>query len=166
MRTVSMIDAATLASALGCGLMAGFFFAFSVCVMSSLARLPPAQGVAAMQSINVVVINPWFLTVFLGMVALCVFTAILALMHRDQPSSIYLLAGSVLYVVGTFGVTMRLNVPLNDALAAVGAQSAEAAGVWSEYLSKWTAWNHVRTAAALAAAAAFSLALRYGNPAT
>jgi uncharacterized membrane protein len=65
----------TLASALGYGLIAGVFFAFSSFVMKALARLSPAQGVAAMQSINVAVINPWFLTVFLGTAAACVVLA-------------------------------------------------------------------------------------------
>lgn len=37
----------------------------------ALGKLPPAPAVAAMQSINAVVINPWFLSVFMGMVALC-----------------------------------------------------------------------------------------------
>ena len=59
-----MIDdvlfALTLVSALGCGLMAGVFFAFSACAMNALARLSPAQGIAAKQSINIAVINPVF----------------------------------------------------------------------------------------------------------
>ena len=43
---------ATLATTLGCGLNAGVFFAFSTFVMPALKRLPAAQGIAAMQSIN------------------------------------------------------------------------------------------------------------------
>lgn len=62
MKEINMLDLATFLSALGCGLIAGFFFAFSAVVMKALGKLPPAQGIAAMQSINVVVINPWFLT--------------------------------------------------------------------------------------------------------
>ena len=58
-----------LLSALGCGLMAGFFFAFSACVMNALSRLPPAHGIADMQSINVVVINQLFGAAFLGTAA-------------------------------------------------------------------------------------------------
>ena len=54
------------AAALGCGLMGGLFFAFSVAVMKALGRLPPAEGIAAMQSINVAILNPVFLTVFFG----------------------------------------------------------------------------------------------------
>ena len=52
-------------------MVAGFFFAFSVCVMKSLARLPPAQGIAAMKHINVVVINPWFMGAFFGTALVC-----------------------------------------------------------------------------------------------
>jgi uncharacterized membrane protein len=59
----------TLFAALGCGLVAGVFFAFSTFVMKALARLPAPQGIAAMQSINVIVINPWFMTAFLGTAA-------------------------------------------------------------------------------------------------
>lgn len=55
-----------LFSVLGCGLMAGVFFAFSSFVMNALARLQPTQGIAAMQSINITVINPLFMAPFLG----------------------------------------------------------------------------------------------------
>jgi uncharacterized membrane protein len=48
-----------LATALGCGLIAGVFFAFSTFVMKALGSLLPAQGIAAMQSINLAVLNPW-----------------------------------------------------------------------------------------------------------
>ena len=43
---------ATLATALGCGLIAGAFFAFSSFVMPALKRLPTTEGIAAMQSIT------------------------------------------------------------------------------------------------------------------
>ena len=49
----SFLFVLTLLAALGCAMMAGVFFAFSGFVMKALARLQPAQGVAAMQAINV-----------------------------------------------------------------------------------------------------------------
>ena len=52
----------TLVTALGCGLSAGALFAFSSFVMGALARLPVAQGIAAMNSINVVAVTPMFMT--------------------------------------------------------------------------------------------------------
>jgi uncharacterized membrane protein len=149
----------TLVSALGCGLIAGVFFAFSTFVMTALARLPPAQGIAAMQSINVAVINPWFMTAFLGTGAGCLALAVSSLLTWHKPGAVYLLVGSLLYLVGTLLVTMVCNVPRNDALAAVDPASAEGARLWASYVTSWTAWNHVRTVAALAAAASLTMAL-------
>ncbi len=151
----------TLVSALGSGLMAGFFFAFSVSVMKALGRLPPAQGIAAMRSINVVVINPVFLIAFFGTAVACVAVAISTLSTWHRPGAAYLLAGGLLYLVGSFIVTIAFNVPRNNALAAVDPASTAAAASWASYLSAWTAWNHVRAAAALAAAASLTVALRH-----
>jgi uncharacterized membrane protein len=50
--------ALTLITAVGCGLNAGVFFAFSAFVMPALKRLPPAHGIAAMQSINRLAVTP------------------------------------------------------------------------------------------------------------
>ncbi|MEG3973812.1 DUF1772 domain-containing protein [Microcoleus sp. herbarium8] len=58
----------------------------------------------------------------------------------------------MLYLVGTVGVTIAFNVPLNDALAKVDPGSAEGARLWAPYLVNWTFWNHVRALAAFVAA--------------
>ena len=146
-----------LVAALGCGLIAGVFFAFSTFVMNALAQQPPAQGIATMQSINITVINPWFMTVFLGTGITCALLAISSVLKWHQPGSRYWLLGSLLYLIGTFLVTIAFNVPLNDALAIVKPDSAEGATLWTQYLTRWTMWNHVRTAAALAAAALLTI---------
>ena len=153
---------ATLASALGCGLIAGVFFAFSSFVMPALARLPPAQGIAAMQSINVVVLNRWFLGVFLGTAGACAILAVASLFAWDEPGSKLRTLGSVSYLLGTIVVTRACNIPLNDALAQVAPEAASAAELWSRYLSDWTRWNTLRSLAALGAAALLTLALVHG----
>jgi uncharacterized membrane protein len=149
----------TFASALGSGLIAGFFLAFSIVVMKSLAQQPPPQGIAAMQSINIVVLNPVFFTAFFGTAAACLVLTVSTFFSWQRPGSAYLLVGSLLYLIGTILVTILFNVPRNNALAAVDPTSLEGANVWTTYLSSWTAWNHVRTIAALAAAASFTMAL-------
>ncbi len=155
--------ALTFASALGCGLIAGLLFTFSNSVMKALANLPPAQGIAAMQSINVVIINPLFMVAFLGTALACVALAVSSLFSWNETSAVYLLVGSLLYLVGTIAVTVVVNVPWNNALAAVGADTADGANLWPRYVAGWTAWNHVRTAAALAAAASLTIALCCGE---
>jgi uncharacterized membrane protein len=152
--------ALTFVAALGSGLIAGAFFAFSTFVMKALARLPAGAGIAAMQSINVAVINPLFLGVFVGTAAVSVAGVVFALMRWDKPGAAYLLAGGALYFVGTFLVTVVFNVPLNNLLAAVAPDAPDAERQWAGYVSRWTVWNHVRTLAALAALGCFVVALR------
>ena len=154
----SLLPILTFIAALGSGLMAGFFFAFSATVMWALGRIQPASGVAAMQAINVVVLNPLFLGTFFGTALLSLVLDIVALIDWSAPWSGYLVAGSLLYFVGTFLVTLLFNVPLKNRLAAVKPDSVEGKAVWTHYLRVWTAWNHVRTVAPLAAMAAFILA--------
>ena len=155
-----LMSGLTLAAALGAGLVAGIFFAFSAFIMAALKRLPPEGGISAMQSINVAVLNPVFFFVFFGTAAAALILAIAAFAGWSPSRSPYLLAGALLYLAGTIFVTMAFNVPLNNKLAATGAKSAEGASVWKTYLSAWTAWNHVRTIAGLVACASFILALR------
>jgi len=155
-----LLFALTFLAALGAGLMAGLFFAFSVSVMAALGRLPPAGGISAMQSINVVIVNPLFLVVFFGTAALSILLAIVTLVRLSEPGALYILAGGLIYLAGSILVTMVFNVPLNTALAAVKPDSAEGESFWRRYLSVWTAWNHARTVACLAACASFILALR------
>lgn len=157
---MSIFDFVIVLAAVGAALIAGSFFAFSTFVMRSLEKLPPAQGIAAMQSINIVVINPWFMTAFLGTVLLSAVAAVTSLVRWPDPGSDWALVGAALYVVGTFLVTMVFNVPRNDALARVTPTTVEAARLWVAYLSAWTAWNHVRTIAALGAMVGFMMAFR------
>jgi uncharacterized protein (TIGR02246 family) len=149
----------TFVAALGSGLVAGIFFAFSNFVMKALARVPLAQGIAVMQSINVVVLNRWFFAVFFGTAACCLVLVVASLLHWQRPGAAYLLIAGLLYLIGTILVTIACNVPLNDALAAVDPSGADAGRVWTNYLKSWTAWNHVRSIAALAAAASFTVVL-------
>ena len=149
---------------LGSALVGGIFFAFSSFVMKALARAPSAEGIAAMQSINVVVLNPSFLGAFMGTAVLSLGAGGLALGGWGRPSAPFFLGGATFYFAGTFLVTVLANVPLNNQLAAVSATDPGAGDVWERYLTRWTMWNHVRTAAAMVAALLFSLGLMQTGP--
>jgi uncharacterized membrane protein len=145
------VRAIALGAALGSGLMAGLFFAFSVSVMRALASRPAAEGIAAMQAINRAILNPVFLVVFTGTALASVATLF--------SGNAWLLAGGAFYLAGAFGVTALFNVPRNNALARASAGDPESARLWADYLATWTAWNHVRTAASLAALALLIIGL-------
>jgi uncharacterized membrane protein len=161
-RGIAMIEAVviplTIATAIGSGLMGGFFFAFSVCVMGALRRLPPAQATTTMQSINVVVLNPIFFAAFFGTAAACLFLVVAAWSNWDTPGSHLIMAGSLLYLLGSIVVTIIRNVPLNEALKAVDANSAEGESMWNHYFAEWVPWNHVRTVTCIASAILLTVA--------
>jgi uncharacterized membrane protein len=147
----------TFAAAIGSGVVGGIFYAFSTFVMAALGSLSSAQGAGAMKAINVTVINPVFMLAFMGTAVLCLVLAAASIIWWGRPGGMPMLAASLLYLVGCFGVTMLFNVPLNNQLAAV--TSAQEAALWSRYLDVWTAWNHVRTLASIASAILFTAAL-------
>ncbi len=153
------ITVAAIAALMGAALIGGVFFAFSSFIMKALGRVPSSEGIAAMQSINVVVLNPSFLGLFMGTAALSVLIIVLAAMNWSDPRAPFLVAGGLLYFVGTFLVTAFGNVPLNDRLEAVEATSPEAAELWQHYLVRWTGLNTLRTVAATLSALAFIGAL-------
>ena len=157
-----LLIALTLLAALGCATIAGVFFAFSAFVMKALARLPVAQGVAAMQAINVAAVTPAFMVVLFGTAVGCGALVLFAHFAWDERFASYLLVGGVLYLVGTILLTIAYHVPRNEALGRVEPHCADAESHWTHYLSGWTAWNHVRAAAALAAAATLTFALHVG----
>ena len=86
-----------LLTALGAATVGGVFFAFSSFVMKALADLPPAQGMVAMQRINVVVINPLFLGVFMGTTLLALACVVVAGLSWNAPGSAWLLTAGLLY---------------------------------------------------------------------
>lgn len=161
MTVIDSLPIVVFIAAIGSGLVAGIFFAFSNFVMGALNRLQPSQSIAAMQAINVTVLNPLFFSVFFGTGAVCLLVIIFSLLSWNPPSAIFLISGSLLYVIGTIFVTMRCNVPLNNALVKLKTGSADDAKLWNDYYTQWTYWNHVRTAAALMAAILLTIGLCY-----
>lgn len=140
-----MFPTVTIVAALGCGLMAGVFFAFSAMVMPGLRRAEPAVGVAAMRAVNVAVVNPAFLGVFLG-------TAVVGVVAAFEGDP-WAWAGAALYVLGGIVLTIAFHIPRNDELERQGT-----AEHWARYLREWVPANHVRALCSLAAAASFTLA--------
>lgn len=143
----------------GCGLMGGLFFVFSNSVMKALGQLPAPQGIAAMQAINRTIVNPLFLIIFMGTAVLCLFMVMNAIAQWFVSDTIWMITGGVFYLFGTFLVTVVFNVPWNDELAAAKAEDPRHEVLWAEYLSKWTAWNHVRTIGAVGSTIFFMIAL-------
>jgi uncharacterized membrane protein len=152
-----------LLAALGSGLIAGAFFVFSSSILPALSRLPPPEGILAMQTITGTMRSPLFMLAFFTTAIFAAGLGIAAPLLWSEPAAPYLLAGSLLFINGPFGLTLLKNLPLNNRLARVKPDSEAGAAVWDEFLPSWRTWNHVRTAASFAAVASFTMALVEGG---
>ena len=151
----------TVIAAVGAGVSAGVFFAFSTFVMKALGRLPAAEGISAMNAINKAAPAPLFMLALFGTGVVSIVLSAVALRHLDQRWAVYVLTGTALYLVCVV-LTVVYHVPRNDALALVDPAGPGAAHAWAHYLSPWTAWNHVRTVTAMAGSTAFIIAIQAG----
>ena len=146
-----------LLALVGSALMAGTFFVFSTTVMNALAQLPQAEGVRAMQSINRVILNPWFLGAFMGTTLLSLVIGVLAFIGWFPLASTWLMGATGLYLFGTFSSTVFRNVPLNDELAKVKPEQVPE--FWPFYLRQWTRYNHHRTLSSTLAVVLYTIGL-------
>jgi len=151
--------ALTVAAGVGSALVGGVLFAFSTFVMRALAMRPAPEGIAAMQAINVTVMSPKVMVVYMGTAPLGL-AATLAAWAAGWSGTATLLAalGTALYAIGVVVVTGIGNVPLNNRLARLAPDDETAAAFWRHYLRAWTRINHIRSASGPAAGALFALA--------
>ncbi len=150
-RTLSLF-AATAAL----GLIAGFFYTYEVSVMRGFARLSDADFISAMQAVNATIRNWGFAPSFFGAVVLLLIAAALHWREWRQLKGMLILAACLLYIGGAFLLTLLINVPMNDWLAAQGpaALMVDAGAIRVQYEADWVFWNLVRT---LASGLAFAL---------
>jgi uncharacterized membrane protein len=100
------------------GLSAGFFYAWSVSVIPGAQKVVNATYLETMQSINQAILNPAFFIIFFGSL---LFLSIASVYQFNTGKTTFwlMLIASVLYLIGTIGVTGLGNVPLNNKLAAL-----------------------------------------------
>ena len=84
----------TVGCAIGAGLVAGVYFAFSTFVMRGLRGIPAPAGMSAMQSINRAAPNPLFVVALVGTGLGCLVLGIVAATRWSDPAAPWALAGS------------------------------------------------------------------------
>ena len=149
MMSSSIITALLWTAALGSGLIAGIYFAFSVFIMQAFGKIEASQSIAAMNSINETILRSLFMLLFFGSSIISVLLVIVAIANWGEAGAELTLIAGAVYFVGMFVCTVVFNVPLNNSLARLDSNSDDANQVWSRYLVTWTRWNHLRTVSSL-----------------
>jgi len=146
---------ACLTLSLSAVIVGGVLLGFSDFIMRALLQSPPASAIGVMQKINVTVMRSIFLKLFLALAPASL--ALSAFVWQGAPSeaNIWIYSGTALYVTGSFLVTIFGNVPMNNRLAGLAADTQDAAIYWQIYGRRWTQLNSVRTLACIASAVCF-----------
>lgn len=151
---MQLIPGTVLAAAiLTMGLMAGVFGIWAHTIMPGLRQTDDRTFVAAFQSIDKAIINPWFMATFFGALVLTGLAAALHLTGDKRTMLPWIGAAFILYLIAVI-ITLAVNVPLNDALKAAGppGRIGDLAAVRQHFSeAKWSAWNLVRTLTTTAA---------------
>jgi uncharacterized membrane protein len=141
-KAILLITATTTA------LAAGVFYTWTCSVTTGLARLPDDAYINTMQTFNKAILNPLFFISFLGTLFLLPLTTYQHYTSFHSPRFLLLLAATIVYLIGVFGVTCLGNVPLNDSLEAFNLHTASAAEIAAQRLrfeQPWNNLNNVRT---------------------
>ncbi len=140
------------------GLVAGLLYAYSCSVNAGLRSLSDSEYIKAMQSINIAIQNPVFFIPFMGL--LLIFPVTTYQLYAQHNTSFYLLlAATIIYMAGVFGVTVFFNVPLNEQLAkfpVLTASQTEISAMRTTFEKPWNSYHLVRT---LASVVAFGLSV-------
>lgn len=135
------------------GLIAGFFYAYSVDVMPALDILPPKEAIHAMQVINITVRNPVFFITFFGPLLAGAITLILFFLVKNKKAALLILLATLVYLFTAFLPTTFINVPMNNELGLLDLTltNLNTADIWIKYSQKWTFWNTFRCIGSTAA---------------
>ncbi|WP_118975611.1 anthrone oxygenase family protein [Taibaiella koreensis] len=134
-----------LLAALTTALMAGLFYSWSVSVTPGIGRLQDAAYLKAFQEMNRAILNPVFLSCFMGTALLLPAATILHYKEVMRPR-FWLLAGATLcYLIGVMGVTMMGNVPMNNSLDVFPVETASLEALAQKRASFEGPWNRLNT---------------------
>lgn len=135
-----------LASLTLSALIFGFFYAWTVSTMWGLDTADPGVAIAAMQAMNASVRNAAFAPAFFGTAPAFLLTVLVT--RQNRRAATLFLTAALFYGLAAMGLTMAINVPMNEALAAteIPADPVKAAEIWQAYSQPWQMWNQIRTA--------------------
>lgn len=139
-------------------LISGFLYAYSCSVNKGLGRLSDVEYIRAMQSINRAVLNPLFFISFFGTLLMLPLSSWMWYRAEGATPDFYMiLASSVVYIVGVFGITGTCNVPLNESLDKFDVDAASPQEIETRRRTFEIPWNRFHTIRTVANIASLAL---------
>lgn len=153
--------AALMAATITIGIGAGVYLLYVFAIMPGLARTDDRTFVGAFQQIDTAIVGPFLLVFFIGPLVFAVLAAALHL-GEDDRTTLAWIAIAIVLQLAMAGMTLRINVPLNDGIKAAGdpSQINDIAAVRERFNeARWVRSNNVRAVAATVAFGCLAWAL-------
>ena len=144
------------------GLSAGLFYAWSVSVIPGTQKIENITYLNTMQSINREILNPAFFLIFFGSLITLVYSTYLTYSINTK-TFWFLLIATLIYLIGTVGVTGLGNVPLNNELESIklGELNPQKIAEFRNYYE--SSWNRLHTIRMLFSVLSFIMVLMAQN---
>ena len=152
--TLTLFDAALMATTLSCALTAGLVLGFSVVVMPGIAKLSDRDFLLAFKLMDGVIQSgqPVFMIVWVGSIVSVISILVLGTLQLSGIELYLMWCAGGLYLLAVQGPTLRFNIPLNNAVQALEIEllsDPELADARTQFEAPWTRWNRFRTMAAV-----------------
>ncbi|MDN5204877.1 DUF1772 domain-containing protein [Fulvivirgaceae bacterium BMA10] len=130
------------------GLSAGLFYAWYVSVIPGTKRVADHTYLETMQSINRAILNPGFFIIFFGSLIMLLISGYYQYLENLHLPFYFICTSIAFYMIGTLGITMFGNVPLNESLAPVNLSELSAEklkSIRAAYEGRWNLFHAIRT---------------------
>ena len=141
------------------GLSSGFFYAWEVSVIPGTKQVSDSNYLETMQIINRAVLNPAFFLIFFGSLIVLMGSSYLQYTAASKLSFWFMLAATLTYLIGTFGVTVVGNVPLNEGLDVVVLEELGKEAMHETRMAYEGKWNRLHTIRTVFSVIAFLFSL-------
>lgn len=147
-------------------LSAGLFYAWSISVIPGLKNISSKSYLEAVQSINRAILNPGFFIIFFCSIILMILSIYFQYKVKVNLAFWLITVGTIFYLIGTVGVTIFGNVPMNEILDLVNINALSGEELENTRLpfeNKWNQFNTVRVISSVLAFSMFLLAIFYSG---
>ena len=151
---MDVLDILLIFSILSCSLVGGFIFTYAIVVMPGLSKLNDKDFLRAFQVTDAVIQNkqPLFMFTWIGSIVAMLTTILVSLVSVGLPETWLILLIGVAYLLGVQGITIVINIPLNNHIQRIKIEDLNEETLANERLkfeTRWNFFNYIRTSIAI-----------------
>ena len=147
---MNILDISLIFSILTCSLVTGFIFTYAVVVMPGLSKLNDKEFIRAFQVTDGIIQNnqPLFMLTWVGSIIAILSSILIAIIFVGISETWLIILVGVVYLLGVQGITISINIPLNNHLQQVNIDELNSQKLSEERIkfeNKWNKFNIIRT---------------------